>query len=88
MGLKVVPLGGKGLEPPVLALVVVVPKAVGVVMAAGDVVIVWVSMVVPPVVVGASLLDLVCKACSCPYPGAKKCLADSNASSRLSSLAL
>ena len=39
VGLKVVPLGGKGLEPPVLALVVV-PKVVEIVIAAGVVVIV------------------------------------------------
>ena len=81
MALEVVPLGGKGLEPPVLALVVVVPKVIEVVMAAEEVVIVWVSMVAPSVVVGASLLHLVCTACSCPFPGAKKCLTDSNAPS-------
>ena len=62
MGLKVVPLKGQGLEPPVSALVVVV--VAGVVMTAGVVVIVWVSIVAPSVVVGASLIDLVLTACS------------------------
>ena len=84
-GLKVVPLGGKGLESPVPALVVVLVAEV--VMTAGLVVILWVSIVAPSVVVGASLIDLVLTACSCPLPGAKKCLTDTNASSWLSSLA-
>ena len=79
MGLKGVPLGGKGVEPPVPALVTVV--VVEVVVTGGVVVIVWVSIVAPSVIVGASLIDLVHTACSCPFPGAKKCLTDSNASS-------
>ena len=88
MGLKVVLLGGKELESPVLALVAVVPKVVEIVMIAGVVVVASVSMVVPTVVVGAPSLDLICTACSCPLPmaplrltGAKKCLTDSNTSS-------
>ena len=68
VGLKVVPLGGKGLESPALALVVVVPKVVEVVMPPGVVVVAWVSIVVPTVLVGAPLLDLIYTACSCQLP--------------------
>ena len=79
MDLEEVPLGRKGLEPPVPALVAIV--VVEVVRTAGVVVIVWVSIMTLPVVVGVSSIDLVYTACSCPFPGAKKCLIDSNASS-------
>ena len=85
VGLEGVTLKGKGLETPAPALVAVM--IVEVVLTAGVVVIVGVSMVSPPVVVAASLIDLVCSACSSPFPGAKKCLVDSNASSWLASLA-
>ena len=81
VGLEGVPLGGKGLELPIPTLAVVV--VVDVVRTAEVVVIVGVSIVALPVVVGVSSRDLACTTCSCPFSGAKKCLEEAKASSWL-----
>ena len=79
VGLEREPLGRKelGLPIPTSAAVVVVE----VVRTVEVVVSVKVSMVAPPVVIiGASSGDPINIAWSCPFSGAKKCLADARAS--------
>ena len=84
VGLEGESLGRKGLGLPIptpaAVVVVEVARTVEVVVS------VEVSMVASPVVViGTSSGDPIDIAQSCPYPGAKKCLADARASSWLAS---
>ena len=87
MGLEGDPLGRKDLRLPLLTpVVVVVVEVEGTVEVIAGVVI---SKVVPPVVViGTSSGSPNDSTQLCPFPGAKKCLADARASSSLASLIL
>ena len=87
VGLEGDPFGRKDLGLPVSApVVVVVVEVVGTVEVIAGVEI---SEVIPPVVViGTSLGSFDDTTQFCPFPGAKKCLADARASSWLASLIL
>ena len=85
VGLEGDPLGRKDLGLPISAPVAVV--VVEVVGTAEVIASVEVSKVVPPVVViGTSSEGPINTTQFCPFPGAKKCLADGRASSWLTSL--
>ena len=80
VGLEGDPLGRKGLGLPI-------PAPAEVVGTVEVIVSIVVSTVVPPVVViGTSSEGPIDITQSCPFPGAKKCLADARASSWLASL--
>ena len=85
MSLEGDPLGRKGLGLPIPALlVVVVVEVVGTVEV---IVSIEVPTVVLPVVVNSTSSEgPINTTQSCPFPGAKKCLADARASSWLASL--
>ena len=85
VGLEGDPLGRKGLGLPIPPpAAVVLMEVVGTVEV---IISIEVSTVVPPVaVIGTSSEGPINITQSCPFPGAKKCLADARASSWLSSL--